>query len=193
MSAVSQITELLDSSYYDYVGSIVSLGTIQFQFEYVFVGDKKSSDLVVVVDYSKIDPTELTSSLTGLARALDFHKSLRPVTCIIIAEELEQDIIMKLMQSCRILRVGPDDVEEQIRDRIRTLLPLEFISPNEFTSDHKTELLQSLSSPVNDATFETIYQTAGISEAAVSKLMKASISKNVSISDHKRIEKESLW
>lgn len=194
MSTINHITELLEGSFYKLAGEDISIGSITFSFELVFLGEQYASDIVVVADLATTDEGHLINTLRGLARALDFNRSSRPVTCIIIGESPSQDMVSELIQTCRVLSIANAAAEiREVKDQIRVLLPLEFVLPAELTANHKNELLSQLNKPVNDSLFNEFYTMAGVSQSSVSDLLNKKINRLISREDHLKSSKAVKW
>ena len=122
---VERVVALLQEAGYDRLPQPVEVAGIPFEFAATLVA-KAALDLVLVLDtITDTDEPGLRLRVEGLGRALDLVESRRPLTVILVGPEPAPDLQLSLTRVARVLTAGTSGDEDDLRQGIAVLLPLE--------------------------------------------------------------------
>jgi hypothetical protein len=149
VTSTEQIIAILTGAgYREFLPPPISIANLRFEFASALVANKRSLDLVVVVDLVvDKDHARLAQRIQSLARALDLTESRRSLTVIVVNGELDVSAAEYIVKVCRLLSVGvlPDEGAEQyVRDWLAVLLPLPDLDQVAGLADWKSELERQL-------------------------------------------------
>ncbi len=185
MTSIERIIAILTGAGYRELPRPISIANLRFEFASALVAEKRSLDLVVVVDLVvDEDHTRLAQRIQSLARALDLTESRRSLTVIAVNGELSAAAAGEIVKVCRLLSVGvfPDEGAEQyVRDWLAVLLPLPDLDQVAGLADWKSELEQQLGdeprSKLVSALVSASVQGPSTVEAAFASRLKAEVRK----------------
>ena len=182
IQATAKIVELLAAGGYVPLEGKLSIGTLQFTFTATLVGTKFSHDLVIVVDtIGSSDGKQYMRQLEALGRALDFAASRRSVTVILVGPDPGPDVTRRLARTCRVLSVGTpvgERVEQELRDRLAVLLPLNIPSDGMEGIRPLDQLRERIEATARPAA-ESFIESAAVSPAAVRRTLRATLLREI--------------
>ncbi|MBJ6986275.1 hypothetical protein [Devosia sp. MC521] len=120
-----RIVQVLEKADYKSLRMPLSVAGISFNFSAAVVGTDRSSDLVVVSDTTETSDAKILSQIEGLARALDAVSSVRPLTLVLTGTRPTTKTLDAMASVCRVLVTDGGASEDEIKQRIAVLLPLE--------------------------------------------------------------------
>lgn len=135
---------LLKRNGYRDVQQPFGIGSTTFSFDAVLTAEK-SLDLVIFQDTTLGTADRVRRELLAFGRSLDVLGSRRTLTLVLVGQRLDADVLEGLAQVCRVLSVGPSVDDEQLRDWLAVLLPLELPGATDLQGDWSSEVRARLS------------------------------------------------
>jgi hypothetical protein len=134
---VERVIAILEAAGYDLLEEPRRIGGIPFDFAAMLAG-RSSLDLIVIVDLAvDAEDEPVRRRVESLARALDLVRSRRSLTVVLVGPRRGAGLIQAISGVARVLavgRAGADD-EQDLRDALAVLLPLEVATEAEETAD----------------------------------------------------------
>jgi hypothetical protein len=135
---VERVAGILEAASYRCIQTPLSLAGMHFDFPAAFIGTGTSPDLILVADTAFDTAQRILQRVEGVARALDVMASRRPLTTILTGPRPRAEIMNTMSRVCRVLAIGvpdQDDQDDNIRNWLAVLLPLELPEPGESAVD----------------------------------------------------------
>jgi len=123
------------------------IGATSFSFDAVLTTDK-SLDLVILQDTTIGSPDRMRREILAFGRSLDVIGSRRTLTLVLIGQRLDESLLEWVSQVCRVLSVGPDANEKQLREWLAVLLPLKLPKATDLQGDWSSEVRDRLTGDV---------------------------------------------
>lgn len=158
-SGLQAVIDELKSADFQELDTPLQVAGAEFDFETAFVGTGVSHDLVVLAT-SATSVQRLTRLMASLSRALDQLSSKRPITLVVHGESpslLERD---ELERHGRLLLVGEEFSEADVKRAIAVLMPLVLPSTQSGGKDPMVEVRKALSSNANSAEHLALVEAA---------------------------------
>lgn len=122
--SIELVVEVLQEAGFERLPKPLVVGGTTFDFDAAAKGTGVSHDLVVIAG-PRSSSKRLVQLLRGLSRMLDRAQSLRPVTIVLLDDEVEGSTRLELERCARVLTVtGADPTTDEIRRAVAVLLPL---------------------------------------------------------------------
>jgi hypothetical protein len=173
MTPVERVSSLLSAVGYKRLPSPLSVGGLQFEFPAVFIGAGTSKDLIVVADTAFDKEQRIQQKIEALARALDVFRSRRPLTAVVVGLRPRNSTLENLSRVCRVLPVGSASHDQNLRNWLAILLPLNLPEPQE-----EVIVLNEDSAPRDletDPSIQSLLNAAHAGEAATRERLSALI------------------
>jgi hypothetical protein len=149
------------------------IGSTSFSFDAVLTTDK-SLDLVILQDTTLGSPDRMRREILCFGRSLDVIGSRRTLTLVLIGQRLDENLLESVSQVCRVLSVGPEANEKQLREWLAVLLPLKLPKATDLQGDWSSDVRDRLTGDV--ARIATAYLNAAEQgEAGVSHELRRRI------------------
>ena len=121
---IERIARLLTEAKYTRLPVPLKILKLSFDMGAAFIGSEMSTDLVVVIDNVDRPELRMVQIVEALSRALDVARSRRSLTVIVVGSRPILGTIERLSRVARVLPVGVITDEEELRDWLAVLLPL---------------------------------------------------------------------
>lgn len=126
---VETVLRVLDEAGFERLPKPLVVGGSTFDFDAAARGTGVSHDLVVVATRQQA-PRRLLRLMAGLSRTLDQLDSKRPISLVLVDEQLDGASAEDLERHARVLTVSSADPSvDQVRQAVAVLLPLTLPSP----------------------------------------------------------------
>ncbi len=144
------VVELLHDAGFERLPKPLVVGGASFDFDAAAKGTGVSHDLVVIAG-PQSSPKHLVQLLRGLSRMLDQAQSLRPVSLVLIGEEVDAPMRLDMERCARVLSItNPEPTPDEIRRAVAVLLPLSLPSSAKPGRDPLAEVESLLGPALND-------------------------------------------
>lgn len=148
-SGVETVLGLLETVGFERLPKPLVVAGSTFDFDAAARGTGVSHDLVVVATSPKA-PKRLVRLLSGLSRTLDQVESRRPVSLVLLGEQLDGSTTADLERHARVLTIESDNPEaDQVRRAVAVLMPLALPSTTRRGRDPLTEVAETLGSTLS--------------------------------------------
>lgn len=147
MTSLERAVAILKDGKYRDAQQPFGIGSTSYSFDAVLTTDK-SLDLVILEDTTVGSADRMRRELLAFGRSLDVIGSRRTLTLVLIGQRLDTEMLDGLAQVCRVLSVGPNPSEKQLREWLAVLLPLELPTATDLQGDWSSEVRKRLSADV---------------------------------------------
>lgn len=171
----------------DYIKSEpnIYVSNLAFRFDSVYLGVGTISDIVLVLNSDNQSASGIKSSLQSFSEALDYARSRRPFTVIIVGKKIDSNTLTEIGYLGRIIQTCDPDVEgniHSIKKQISILLPLELRAVREYSVDIQEELLSELSNIKSRRLVEQFLSASEFGVERVEGLLRNVISEEIDVS-----------
>lgn len=148
-SGVETVLGVLETVGFERLPKPLVVAGSTFDFDAAARGTGVSHDLVVVATNTRA-PKRLVRLLSGLSRTLDQAESRRPVSLVLLGDEVDGATSTDLERHARVLTIESGDPEaDQVRRAIAVLMPLALPSTTSRGRDPLTEVAETLGSALS--------------------------------------------
>ncbi len=168
---VETVVEVLEHAGFQRLPRPLMVAGTALDFEAAVTGTGPSHDLVIVAP-SPHHTSRLVRLMSALSRTLDQFGSTRPVSLVLVGEEIDQRMLTELERHARVLSVGSlAPSPEDVRQAVAVLLPLSLPSATERGTDPLAEVRRSLGQTLS-AEHQLLIEAARIGPEAVRNALR---------------------
>ena len=183
--SIGRVTDILEAAGYKVRERLVVM-SIPFEFGAVLVAPDRFSDLIVVADTAIEAEQELRDKVIGLGRALDFSRSNRPLTTVLIGPRPKPFTIETISKASRVLLVGQitsEVTDARIGDQLAILLPLPSLLEDQQLMDPLGELERELGDLTTNAIVDTLVEASLLGKKSVEAELRRLLSEPLGSSE----------
>lgn len=146
---VETVLDVLETVGFERLPKPLVVAGSTFDFDAAARGTGVSHDLVVVATNLQ-EPRRLVRLLSGLSRTLDQAESRRPVSLVLLGEQLDGSTTADLERHARVLTIeSGDPAPDQVLQAVAVLVPLALPSATSRGRDPLTEVAATLGSALS--------------------------------------------